>query len=498
MLDVAGVLREVGDVSAARKMVEEAYNKETDLRKKQAAASFRTLLANDVDDKITWLGRSNIEQPSTQADLAAAQGRKASQAGKDDEAANHFRKAIEIYEKMPVNASTLNNGSLSNFQLFRVTQDKADFTRGMDKLDRAIALMPTDSILLANGSYQVIEGALIDTVGTAIDFKVMKLTPGWDALPFLYRGKTERAALVEKFMKHPGSVKGRGYAEKLLTLAPKRASSYAAMSGILEQAHDLDGLKGLLARLEKADLDQGDAARDFRELISGETDAKKIEDAKKASARAETAFNAVKGRKDRTFAYAANRYIHAKIGAATFGVAVDADAMVKLAEEAHAIAESDGTASMLLYTYLYRAHTTLIKQETEYAKLATKTKRSLSTWFVYYIIAENGPLKAKVSANADVKRLADLALAEFKADHDEVGPGTFILLRAVDPDAAKPIAEKAKANERLHVRTKIDRLLAPYSAAAVVSDVWLLRLDGKDDEAKKLLADAVVKGIPLP
>jgi hypothetical protein len=73
-----------------------------------------------------------------------------------------------------------------------------------------------------------------------------------------------------------------------------------------------------------------------------------------------------------------------------------------------------------------------------------------------------------------------------------------VLVRAVNPDAAKAMTEKLKANERRRLLTRIGRLMAPYSASAVYRDAWSLRLDGKDAEAKKLLADLAARGIPLP
>ncbi len=498
LLAVANVMREVGDVTAARKMAEDAYNQETDQQKKQSAARIRALMRIDSDDEITWLTRSNRGELGTQADLESAYGRKASQSGNDEEAAAHFRKAIEIYEKMPESASTLNNGSLSNFELYRITQNKADHTRGMDKLDRAIALQPSDSILLSNGVSTVIDGALIDILGNAIDFKALKQSSSWDALSYLYRGKAERIAVLDKFVRHPGTVKGRAYSEKLLTLAPKRPGSYSALTAILEQARDLEGLKAMLARLEKADLDHGDDARESKEYLAGTSDARRSEDAKKSLARAETAMAAARGRKDRTFAYAAGRYIHAKEGVWAFGENVDADALVKLAEEAHATAPSDGTESLLVSTLLFRAHTTLIRVDAEYAKLAAKTKRSLGFWLVYCVLAEDGPLKAKVAANPDVKQLAVHVVDEARSDTDEVGPASLALLRAVNPDEAKSIAEKVKANERRRVQATIHRMLSPYSAALTFSEVWLLQLDGKDVEAKKLLAELSARGVPIP
>jgi hypothetical protein len=55
---VAQVLREVGAVSEARTLVEEAYDKETDPRQKAGMARSRAAMRRDLDDRIRWLERS--------------------------------------------------------------------------------------------------------------------------------------------------------------------------------------------------------------------------------------------------------------------------------------------------------------------------------------------------------------------------------------------------------------------------------------------------------
>src|SRR5207248_7059674 len=125
------------------------------------------------------------------------------------------------------------------------------------------------------------------------------------------------------------------------------------------------------------------------------SDPKKADEARKALARAEAVLAAARGRKDRTFAAAAGRYVHAKITAWEYGEKADADELVKLADEAHAAAASDGTESALTAALLFRAHTALARDDAAYAKLADKTKKSLDTWLVYHALASDGPLRAR-------------------------------------------------------------------------------------------------------
>src|SRR5207253_1661637 len=72
------------------------------------AASFRTLRQKDLDDQSAWLKKCNTAQPMIKAWLAKAQGDKAYQEGRDDEAAGEYKAAIDAYSDMPRSASVLN------------------------------------------------------------------------------------------------------------------------------------------------------------------------------------------------------------------------------------------------------------------------------------------------------------------------------------------------------------------------------------------------------
>jgi hypothetical protein len=171
-----------------------------------------------------------------------------------------------------------------------------------------------------------------------------------------------------------------------------------------------------------------------------------------------------------------------------YGDNPDVNELVKLAEEAHAAAPSEGTASALSAALVFRAHLALIGANAEYAKLAKKTGRSLGPSLVFYALAADSPLRAPTAANADVKRAAALRVEDFHLDADQAVPMTWLMVRAVVPAEAAAIAQSVKGNERLRVRRKIDRLLSPPSAAQALEDYASFLIEGKDEEAKRALA----------
>lgn len=498
LLLVARALREVGDSTGARRRAEEAYAAESDPGLKFVAARSRSVLFTDVDDQILWLTRSDPESRDVQAALAAARGQRAEQDGNDAAAADHFRQALGIYAQIPEGAASLNNAALAHFALFRVTLDRDEFARGADKLDRAVALDPSSVISLLNASSMVAESAARDTVGKAVDFAALKGPSPWEVLPYLYRTPAERAATAKRLAAHPGYVKAKAYADKLLVLSPRRDDTYQILSLLFEHAEDVDGLKGLAARAAKADLDVGDDEQRYKDFLSGKDDAKKVEETKAHVARTAEALAAARRAGGATFAVAVGRYVRAKTGAWAQGQDAGADELVKLAEEAHALTPSAGSEATLQSALTFRAHLALIAADTKYAGMAAKSRRSFGTSLVVYAITVDGPHRAKVVASADVRRLAGLAEEGFRRDPGRAHASEWVLLSACGSPAAKPVGAAAKANPRGAARRELARATAPYSAATALDEYWHLLLADKLADAGKVMKALGAKGVPVP
>jgi hypothetical protein len=153
------------------------------------------------------------------------------------------------------------------------------------------------------------------------------------------------------------------------------------------------------------------------------------------------------------------------MGAAVLGWAVDADAVVKLAEEADAAAPSSATRGAVIAALSFRAHRALAAEYRAYAELARKTERSLgSSLLLTYVLGREGPLRDKALANADVKR----ALAQVKAFPDNQDPSDWAALRAAHPAEAAQVAKVCRA-ERLDLKRKIEEELRPEVRAALES-----------------------------
>src|SRR5262249_49525612 len=150
-------------------LYEEAFKTEEDKKKKNEIALSRAVMAGELDEKITWLERADSNSTEVKANLTKSRADKAIQEGKPAEAEQHLRQAIDLYEKMPESGAILNNFALVYLSLYSVTGDRQLLNKAEMKFDKAVSLEPRNSILLQNAVHTLLDAAVRDVIGAAID-----------------------------------------------------------------------------------------------------------------------------------------------------------------------------------------------------------------------------------------------------------------------------------------------------------------------------------------
>jgi hypothetical protein len=497
LIAVAKALREVGAISEARKITEEAYGKEADRQKKYRAAHLRSLLSTDMDDQIAWLEKGDPDDKQIQANRAQTRGYKALLDNKPQAAASEYRRAIELYAGMPENSTTLNNCAMVWLALYSATHDREDLTRGLDRMERALALRPSDSILLQNAFHGVLENALLDVAG-AMDLKTLDRPASLDLLGYLHDDRAGRARLAGQVRAHPGVVKARAHLERLLVVAPAWPVSYRELAQLCRLLGDEEGLRSVQERLAKVELDLTQYEREWRDYYAGKQDAKKAEERKKVLARQESVLEAARKKGGVTRAVAAASLAQARLVAGGRAETRPSDVVI-LAEEAHQAAPSSSTRLTLANALIYRAHQALKKDDPAYALLAKRLDRSLGQLLVGYVLGgPEGEQRDRVAANADVKRATRLYAEELEKEPDRVVLRSWPFLRVLEPAAAEKLAKLAQADRAGERKRAIDRTLTPLAVGSILNAYWSLRLAGKDAEAEGVLRQAAKRGVPMP
>jgi tetratricopeptide (TPR) repeat protein len=499
LLHCAHILREVGINSEARKLAEEAYEKEPDQDKKYSAASMRALLRTDLDDEITWLSRANTSQPGVKASLCYSRGNKAISEGKDEEAAKQLRECVAIYAKQLDSSASLNNAALAYMSLFRVTGDRAELDRAGEMLDKAVGLEPSNALLLHNAADNILKTALRDVAGDAIDFKVLKIDGSVELLSHLYRDRASRDALRKRVRQHSGVVKARSYLDRLVVLSPKNIYSYTELSSLHGFTHDAVALRALAKRLEEVELDVADAGKRSLEYYAGKDEARYRTEAKASTARWQGIMKNLGDRKDKTFALASVRLSGALLHEYGLGLPADLNEAVRLAEQAHKAAPSRATYWGVVAALLTRATRDLAKTDKTFAAMAQKTRRSVDAAFLIPIaLAKEGKTSEAVSANKDVQRVLELTLNSALEFKDEPSEWSWAMIQPVEPDEARKLAATWQADPLNRWERSINAKLAPYSATTALTVYWSHRMTGDDAKAKAALKEFAARKVPLP
>jgi len=500
LMSVSSTLRDLGACSEARELAEEAYNKEADQGKKYEAALLRALLPTDSDDQIEWYRRANPADPHVKAALSMALGNRAIQEGDNRGAARHLHQAIAAYEQQAPTTATLNNAALAYFSLFQATGEPEGHDKGVQMLERAVALEPSNSILLYNAATTLLTGALSDIIGDAIDLKTLNFEGDFSLLSFLYEDAAGRAPFRQRVRSHADVARALAYFGKLLVLRPKDVNVYAAVAAIHKYTRDIEAMQDLRQRLQQVELDLTEARRRTLDFYAGTDDPKRRRESEASIERFEKLVNITRGQSPgATFAVAATYLATARMAVDILGISPDADDIVALVEEAHAVAPSSATRRTLVAALLFRAGQTLARQDAAYAEMASRAGRSLAP--IYLVaVALTRPDEQRDAAlnNADVRRAVSLLLEDSQAFPAEGISWDWAMLRAGQPDEAARVASTVRQDEVRRIGRAIDLLLSPMSATAAFDAYWSALIDGNEDEGAEILRRSAARGVPMP
>src|SRR5262249_43346210 len=148
-----------------------------------------------------------------------------------------------------------------------------------------------------------------------------------------------RDASEAKARKGPGIARTLARANRLLVLAPKQPTAYQVLAAVHALTRDLAALRKVDRDLRDAELDLSDATREALGYYAGKHGSGSRQQAAAAASRWEKRYRELgAGRRGATFAVAAVSLSQALCQRDRLGEEVDADRVVRLAEEAHAAA----------------------------------------------------------------------------------------------------------------------------------------------------------------
>jgi tetratricopeptide (TPR) repeat protein len=503
LLSLSQTLRAVGAYTDARALAEEAYQtaKQTKAEKEMhSAAALRALIFKDIDDQIAWLEKSDTSSIWVQIELNGARGKQALLKGDRARAAGFLQKALAGYESQPRTAASLNNRGLVCFDLYEATGNVADQQRGLEVLEEAIRLSPSDSILLHNTLYFLLSRAIADIVRDSIRLEALAEQPGIHLLPHLYQNGQERDAIYRQLRENENMKKSLAYLDRALLLAPKNRSLYDTALALYGSFRDLDELKKLQQRFRVAAPEFDEVREETLRAYGKEQDKENLE---KTQARLKTCEASLLKPEVKEHLLTRERATIALIGlqqnAWVYGMAADSQHLLDLARTAHQQHPCTASRHALKSALFFRAHQELAGQSKEYAALAEQTRRSLPPqYLIAFILERGGALASQVRQNENVAKALALEQELVQLFPSWVSIEEWALLRGSSPETDSLIAQRIKDNEVVRLTDELQYAFNPLSATSVLEQYWRHRLIGDEKRAREIYQTAIKEGVPLP
>jgi hypothetical protein len=500
LVNVSGLLRSVGALQDARSLIEEAYRVGKDRNEQWNAAHMRSVMHIDAEDELTWLERSDRSHGRVRASIHATRAQIAARRGDRAAARRDFQLAAAEYAKLPESTEQLNGSGLILLALYGLDGDPQHRDKALTQLDQALAMMPTDSILLLNNISAISSAAVAAIVGETIDLPLMRTQGDLGMLEFLHNDHAARDRVAAAVRDNAAVKKALSYAEKAILLAPRNPHSYSFAASLAAMLEDGSASKALAARAQSAKLDFGDIDRELKGRADGSTLQRDLEAATGLTRQLHGLLQqpAVQ-RQAATWAVVADRWVRGRVAMLLWGQPVAMDEVVDVARKARSRHPSAGTHSSLMEALQGRAAQRLMKLNPAFAASVSRHGRLLDVSTLITLHLDEDPEFRRLAlADADVLEVMSLVRERQGRYPGKTSTWSWLLLRHVDEKAARALAAQLPDSAAGAARLELAVAFSPRHPETVIERYHQALASGDRAQAQRALDDARKAGIALP
>ena len=500
LLQLCNVMRELGSFKDACTYAEEAYAKAKDPKVRMRIAYLRAMTTSDTDDSIVWFERSDKSLPYVRAALSYALGERAHEAGRFTEAARQYRTALDAYTALPPDSANMHNAAGVCMQILSIEFDRAILDRAVGLIEKSTAAKPGSALGMIALARVYWTRALVDAMEGRIDLKAARLRPHGALLPFLYNAPEGREAVQASLLESRDVRRARSLCDQARVIAPRSANIVQTAVEIDGRLQDIARLGRVLEAIKSVAPDTGLAraaalARYTREGIAESRDSMKNE-----IERLRRVLGSLPGDVSaETRAVAITQLARQLIAGQTVGLAADPAEVGRLVKQAHELAPSVSTDTMLVAAEIYAAHLLLIASQPAYRASAKRLGPALPCDAqVALALFRPGAVKDAASKLPEVRRACDRILAQAEVWPTGVLVNEWAVVSALRPDEARKIASRLKAEQRHALRTEIYRRLYPFSPTTAADCYLWYEMVGNKKAAAAVIAAIRRAGTPAP
>lgn len=497
LVTVALTLREVGAMAPARRLAEEAYAK-GDTQQKYEAADIRALMHEDNEEQITWLKRANPAEPMVVAQLSGAEAVTAAQESRMADALRLHLRAAEAYEKMPEVPATLNNAANEYFAAYAISADRAQRDKAAEKFQQALALAPSDSILLNNCAQALMAAAAEDVMRGRFDPGRLNEQAEVNLLYYVTGSPADRQQLGQALLANVSTAEAMRDYDKLSVLRPKSAESYETLLEIYGYTDDAAALRQLRQRVEAAQLDVDVEVGLAKAELSGERDQKDAAEIARGLTFLRDHLARLNGPKDGA-ARAVGRLSLAAmmVSSARHGAAVDLSQAIALATSGQQEMPSLPAGEILAEVHFYKGMRGVAAADPGFGAWFKTHQRYLDASTLLAVALGNPAFRSVLLADADVRQGIEAVAQSWQRVRIPTAVGWKLLDAAGNP-AARELADAIRGDEGYQQEAAVGYLLHPASQNSALRAIWVAQARGDAEEAAVVGKRLRGLGIELP
>jgi hypothetical protein len=277
MLAAAGY-RDLGQFQRAREVSEAIYDSSPSPAK-QRAASFRSLLANNLDEREQWLRLADQADEFVKTSLLEVEAERLLRDGDFKAADAKYQRAYELhYARAEREQGSFNNAAIALLGRHECTGDVRHVDAAIELMTKTVAMAPDDGIVTNNYASLLEFRAGLELLDRFVATKGLRIRASeTNAL----LGELLQSSLRERFVaavrESPGRARALDVYAQLETLAPQLPNSYSSQASWYTLADNHEALAKLVERLRNVEgLDTSDGAQSHHEWLSGNRDEQSI------------------------------------------------------------------------------------------------------------------------------------------------------------------------------------------------------------------------------
>lgn len=497
LFSIANTFRDLGEVTDARKLLEEAFPKATNDYERSEIVSLRSLLASNNDEKVEWLSKGPKGNPFIDVRLAEARAEKAESEGNLESAKRYLHEAVDAYAKQERSTATLNNAALDYVSLYRLEGRLADFETAARLQSEAVALNPADSILSFNAADFQLNAAVLRIVGDRVDPRIAQIEPGISLFRYLYENEAQREPLLASLRTDPSFRKAIAHFWDAALLAPKNKDIYGWGLMLFNYTNDLESLSKLAGKVEGQDFDLTEGKAAFDRFISKTDDGKLIGQLKAMHDRLKTHMSGIVDPKAR--ALALGNYVANDLAGYPFGLnsgSAEWLGDLRAAAKDQPCSKIRTTLDAALEIIALEA---LEKDDPECARIIEADRRLIgSPDLLRLLVRSSGDLGQRVRKHPAVIAAREAASVTPELFPSSFGTGDWLFLEGLHPEADAKLKALLTANPTENLTVKIQQKLQFEGPGRWMSEFWVKYIQGDVAAAKAFLAKLECSGVKLP